>query len=249
MTIERDEQLEKLKRVGRVVAATMRAMAKAMEPGMTTRALDGIGRALLEKEGARPAPESTYGFPGATCISVSPAVAHGIPGDVVLKAGDLVNIDVSADIDGYYADTGGSFAMPPAHDRIERLCRDGKRAMWTGIKTVKAGARLNEIGRAIQDFADKNRYTLIRNLASHGVGGALHEEPGQIPTWYEPGDRRMIADGLVFTIEPFLSTGSHLAVEGDDPWTLYADGGHATVQYEHTLVATRRGAVVLTTAG
>ena len=248
MTIEREEQLEKLKRAGRAVAQTMQAMAAAMEPGMTTRELDALGRALLEKEGARPAPESTYGFPGATCISVSPAVAHGIPGDQVLKAGDLVNIDVSADIDGYYADTGGSFAMAPVTDKTARLCRDGKRAMWAGIKAVKAGGRLNAIGRAVQEFADKNRYTLIRNLASHGVGSALHEEPGHIPTWYEPGDTRRIRDGLVFTIEPFLSMGSHMAIDGNDAWTLFAQGGHPTVQYEHTLVATKRGAVVLTMA-
>jgi methionyl aminopeptidase len=246
MTIGNENQLEKLKHVGRVVTATMTAMAKAMAPGMTTRELDALGRRLLEREGARPAPESTYGFPGATCISVSPAVAHGVPGGQVLKAGDLVNIDVSADIDGYYADTGGSFALPPASEKIARLCRDGKRALWTGIRAVKSGGKLNEIGRAIETFADKNRYTLIRNLASHGVGGALHEEPGHIPTWFEPRDARRIPEGLVFTIEPFLSTGSHLAIEGDDDWTLLADGGHATVQYEHTLVATRRGPIVLT---
>jgi methionyl aminopeptidase len=248
MTISSEEQLEKLKACGQVVAATLKAMAAAMEPGMTTRELDALGRALLEREGARPAPESTYAFPGATCISVSPAIAHGIPGPQVLLAGDLVNIDVSADIDGFYADTGGSFVIPPVHERIERLCRDGKRVMWAGIKAVKTGGKLNEIGRAIQSFADKNRYTLIRNLASHGVGGALHEDPGHIPTWYEPRDPRRIHEGLVFTIEPFLSTGSHLAVDGDDEWTLFADGGHATVQYEHTLVATRRGPIVLTMA-
>jgi methionyl aminopeptidase len=248
MTIENEEQLEKLRHCGHVVAATMTAMAAAMEPGMTTRELDAIGRALLEREGARSAPETTYAFPGATCISVSPAIAHGIPGDKVLQAGDLVNIDVSADIDGYYADTGGSFTIPPVREKIARLCRDGKRAMWTGIKNVKAGGRLNEIGRAIQAFADKNRYTLIRNLASHGVGGALHEEPTHIPTWHEPHDSRRIHEGLVFTIEPFLSTGSHMAVDGQDDWTLVAEGGHATVQYEHTLVATRRGPVVLTRA-
>jgi methionyl aminopeptidase len=248
MTIGSEEQLEKLRRSGAAVARVMTAMAAALEPGMTTRELDALGRALLEREGARPAPESTYGFPGATCISVSPAVAHGIPGDQVLRAGDLVNIDVSADIDGYYADTGGSFAIPPVAAKIEKLCRDGKRALWSGIKAVKSGGKLNEIGRAVQSFADKNRYTLIRNLASHGVGSALHEEPGHIPTWYEPADRRRIHEGLVFTIEPFLSLGASLAVDGDDDWTLFADGGQPTVQYEHTLVATRRGPVVLTMA-
>jgi methionyl aminopeptidase len=248
MTIENEYQLEKLKHAGHVVAATMTAMAKAMQPGMTTGELDGLGRALLARKGARPAPESTYGFPGATCISVLPAIAHGIPGDQVLQAGDLVNIDVSADIDGYYADTGGSFVIPPVAEKIDRLCRDGRRALWAGIKAVKCNGKLNEIGRAIQSFADKNRYTLIRNLASHGVGGALHEEPGHIPTWFEPSDARRIPEGLVFTIEPFLSTGSHLAIEGEDDWTLLADGGHPTVQYEHTVVATRRGPVVLTMA-
>lgn len=248
MTIGNEDQLEKLRHVGQVVAATMTAMAKAMEPGMTTKELDAFGRALLEREGARPAPELAYRFPGATCISVSPAIAHGVPGDQVLRPGDLVNIDVSADIDGFYADTGGSFTLPPVREKIERLCRDGKRAMWTGIKAVKTGGKFNEIGRVIQTFAGKNRYTLIRNLASHGVGGALHEEPGHIPTWFEPRDTRRIHEGLVFTIEPFLSTGSHLAIDGDDDWTLFADGGHATVQYEHTLVATRRGPVVLTMA-
>src|ERR1700759_759671 len=112
MTIEREEQLEKLKQCGRVVARTMTAMAAAMEPGMTTRELDALGREMLAREGARPAPQSTYKLPGATCIPVSRAIAHGIPGEQVLRSGDLVNIDVSANIDGYYADKGGSFAMP-----------------------------------------------------------------------------------------------------------------------------------------
>ena len=132
MTIGSEDELSRLRHVGRVVARTMAAMARAMEPGMTTGELDTLGRALLERDGARSAPEITYDFPGATCISIFPQIAHGIPGDLVLKAGDLVNIDVSAEIDGVFADTGGSFAMPPVSPRIERLARDGRRALWTG---------------------------------------------------------------------------------------------------------------------
>jgi methionyl aminopeptidase len=248
MTIGSEDQLTSLRYVGRVVARTMTAMARAMEPGMTTRELDAFGRALLERDGARSAPEVTYDFPGATCISVFPQIAHGIPGDQTLKAGDLVNIDVSAEIDGVFADTGGSFAMLPVSPRIERLARDGRRAMWTGVRAVKAGGRLNEIGRAIQGFADRNGYTLIRNLASHGVGDALHEDPKEIATWYEPGDQRRIGSGSVFTIEPFLSLGSEWALDTDDGWTLTAQGERPTVQYEHTLVATPRGPVVVTLA-
>lgn len=248
MTIGHEDELEKLKEAGRIVARTLTAMGQALEPGITTRELDQIGRALLEKEGARSAPELTYNFPGATCISIAPDVAHGIPDDRRVEAGDLVNIDVSAEVDGFFADTGASFAVPPTPARIERLCRDGRRAMWTGIRSVKAGGRLNEVGRSIETFAKKNGYSLIRNLASHGVGRGLHEDPTEIATWHDPSDRRVIREGLVFTIEPFLSLGGDWVEETGDGWTLRPLGREPTVQYEHTLVATRRGPVVVTLA-
>lgn len=246
MTIDSEDDLEKLRTVGNLVARTLSAMGAALEPGMTTRELDDIGRALLEREGARSAPEVTYNFPGATCISVGPDCAHGVPGATAIKAGDLVNIDVSAELDGFFGDTGASFAVPPVARKIERLCRDGRRAMWSGIRAVKPGARLNEVGRAIEAFADRNGYSLVRNLASHGVGRSLHDEPAEIPTWYEARDRRTIQEGLVFTIEPFLSLGADWVEEMDDGWTLRPAGREPTVQYEHTLVATRQGPVILT---
>jgi methionyl aminopeptidase len=248
MTIESHDQLAKLRTVGGLAARTLAAMGKALEPGMTTRELDDLGRALLERAGARSAPELTYGFPGATCISVGPDCAHGVPGDIVIRAGDLINIDVSAELDGYFGDTGASFAVPPVQPFVERLCRDGRRALWTGIKAVAPGRPLNQIGRAIEGFARKNGYSLVRNLASHGVGRSLHDEPAEIPTWYEPGERRPIPEGLVFTIEPFLSRGAVWVEPREDGWTLFPPGKEPTVQYEHTLVATRRGPVVLTLA-
>ncbi len=248
MTIENEAQLEKLRAIGRIVAQTLTAMGEAMEPGMTTKELDDLGRALLEKEGARSAPELTYNFPGATCISVVADVSHGIPGERVIKAGDLINIDVSAEKDGFFGDTGASFQVPPTTAKIERLCRDGRRAMWTGIRAVKSGGRLNEVGRAIEGLGKKNGYSLVRNLASHGVGHSLHDDPGEIPTWHEPRDTRMIPEGLVFTIEPFLSLGADWVDERDDGWTLFPPKGQPTVQYEHTLVATRNGPVILTLA-
>lgn len=248
MTIENEDQLDKLRAIGSLAARTLAAMGKALEPGMTTRELDDLGRALLEKEGARSAPELAYDFPGATCISVGPDCAHGIPDDTVVKAGDLINIDVSAELDGYFGDTGASFAVPPVKPRIERLCRDGRRAMWAGIKAVKPGGRLNEVGRSIEKFAKTNGYSLVRNLASHGVGRSLHDEPGEIPTWYEARDRRVITEGLVFTIEPFLSLGADWVNQQDDGWSLRPPLNQPTVQFEHTLVATSRGSVILTLA-
>jgi methionyl aminopeptidase len=246
MTIENEEQLDRLKAIGSLVARTLAAMGKALEPGMTTKELDDIGRALLKKEGARSAPELAYDFPGATCISVGPDCAHGIPDDTKVKPGDLINIDVSAELDGFYGDTGASFAVPPVKPRIERLCRDGRQAMLAGIRAVKPGARLNEIGRSIERFATRNGYTLVRNLASHGIGRSLHDEPSEIPTWYERHDKRTIPEGLVFTIEPFLSLGANRVEQRDDGWSLYPPQEQPTVQYEHTLVATNRGPLILT---
>ena len=248
MTVENQEQLEGLQAIGRVVAQTIAAMREAVTAGMTTRELDAIGAALLEREGARSAPALCYGFPGATCVSVFPAIAHGVPGDRVIEAGDLVNVDVSAERDGYFADSGASFVVPPIDPVLETLCRDGQRALWTGIRRVRAGAGFREIGRAIADFAHQRDYSLIENLASHGVGRALHEEPTEIATWFDPTERRRIEVGQVFTLEPFLSRGARRAVEGDDGWTLYANLPLATVQYEHTLVATRKGALITTLA-
>ncbi|CAA2102184.1 Methionine aminopeptidase 2 [Methylobacterium bullatum] len=249
MTVSNDDELAGLKQIGRIVADTLEAMGKAIEPGMTTLELDRIGRRIMEAAGARPAPELVYAFPGATCISVNEEIAHGIPSDRRINPGDLVNIDVSAEKDGYFADTGASFAVPPVTRAVERLCRDGRRAMWTGLRQVGTGKPLAEIGRAVGAFARKNGYTLVRNLASHGVGLSLHEEPTEIATWPDASERRIMQEGLVFTVEPFLSLGATFAEDGDDPWTLYSQPKALTVQYEHTVVASRNGPLILTMPG
>ncbi|MCC9624721.1 type I methionyl aminopeptidase [Thalassospira sp. MA62] len=246
MTITSDLELEKLRRIGRICARARDAMGAAAVPGITTAELDDLGRKILEDAGAISAPEGEYKFPGATCISVNEAVAHGIPGDQVLADGDLVNIDVSASLDGYFSDTGASFVCGTARPGMAKLCEDGKKAMWAGIKVVRHQAPLREIGLKIENFARKGGYTLIRNLASHGVGKSLHEDPHTIPTWDDPKERRHLKKGQVITIEPFLSLGANWAIEGEDGWTLFADTGDATVQYEHTLVVTEKGYEIMT---
>jgi len=247
MTIDGDDELTRLKEIGRIVADVLRDMGTAIEPGMTTLELDLIGRRLLEREGARSGPEVTYQFPGATCISVNEEIAHGIPGARIIRAGDLVNIDVSAEKGGFFADNGASFAVPPVSKVSERLCRDGRRAMWVGLRQVGANKPLAGIGNAIGDFARKNGYTLVRNLASHGVGRSLHEEPTQLATWPDKSERRIMNEGLVFTVEPFLSLGAEWARGSEtDDWTLYGEPRAPTVQYEHTVVATRNGPLVVT---
>ena len=248
MTITSEDELQGLKTIGRIVANTLQGMARAMEPGMTTRDLDGIGRALLEAEGARSAPELVYGFPGATCISVNEAIAHGIPGDRVLAEGDLVNIDVSAERGGYFADTGASFPLGGVAPEVAQLCRDGRRAMQAGIAEVRHGRPLSGIGNAIGRFAGRRGYTLIRNLASHGVGRGLHEYPEEVATWPNR-DRRRLHRGLVLTVEPFLSLGGQWANACRDGWTLQVRPRALAVQYEHTVVTTDRAALIVTMPG
>ena len=249
MIISSEDELEKLKDIGRICGRAVKIMADAMEPGMTTRELDAIGRKFIEGEGAQSAPEVCYQFPGATCISINEEVAHGIPGDRVIAAGDLINIDVSAVKDGFFGDTGSSFALGKADAKTQRLVRDGKRALWVGLSQVKTGGRLAAIGEAIGTFARKNRYTLIQNLASHGVGRSLHEEPTEISTWPDPDETRIMEEGQVFTIEPFLSLGANFAEDGDkDNWTLFSSPKALTVQFEHTLVVTKNGPLILTLA-
>lgn len=245
MTVTQEFELEGLRAIGRIVANTMHAMGRAIEPGMTTLELDEIGRKLMDESGAVSAPEDIYDFPGATCISVNEEIAHGIPSARKIAPGDLVNIDVSASKDGFFADTGATFRIPPFRPDLDQLCKDGHRAMQIGIAQVASGNQLGGIGNAIGKFAKSRGYTLIQNLASHGVGRALHEEPAEIATWPNR-DRRKIHRGMVLTVEPFLSRGGQWATEGKDGWTLLCTPSAAVVQYEHTIVATDSGAIVVT---
>jgi methionyl aminopeptidase len=247
MTINGEDELESLKTIGTLVADTLQLMGRSLEPGITTKELDDIGRAHLEKHGARSAPEIEYNFPGATCISVNEEIAHGIPGPRRIEKGDLVNIDVSAELNGFYGDTGASFAVPPVTSKIKRLCGDGRQALRIGLDAVGDGKPLAGIGNAIGKFAKKHRYTLVTNLASHGVGRSLHEEPTEIATWPDKSERRTMREGMVFTIEPFLSLGAGYADnENDDGWTLVGIPSAPTVQYEHTIVVGRNGPIILT---
>lgn len=246
MTIESREDVEGLQRVGAIVSRVLARMLDSLEPGMTTAELDALGERWLAEAGARSAPRLAYGFPGATCISINEEAAHGIPGARVIRRGDLVNVDVSAELDGYFADTGGTRAVPPATPIQRRLCHATHSALELAMRQVRDGAPLNGIGRAIEQTARAHRFRIIRNLASHGVGRALHEEPTEIAGYYEPHDRRVLREGMVITIEPFLSTKSTLVEEAGDGWTLVGASGNLSAQYEHTMIVTRGAPIVVT---
>lgn len=246
MTIETEDDVTALKHIGRIVSFVLQEMLDAAEPGMTTRELDSLGAQLLEQHGARSAPQLTYNFPGATCISINEEAAHGIPGERVIRAGDVLNIDVSAELAGYFADTGGTKVVPPTNPQKTRLCHATRTALAQAMKQARAGKPLNGIGSAIQLTAKTYGFRVIENLGSHGVGRALHEAPEQIPGYFDPTDRRMLKEGMVITIEPFLSTRSRRVTEADDGWTLLGVRGNLSAQYEHTMIITRGAPIVVT---
>ena len=249
MTIESQRDIEGLRRVGKVVAAVLQEMLDSIEPGMTTAELDDIGSRLLDRHGARSAPRVTYNFPGATCISVNEEAAHGIPGQRVIQPGDVVNVDVSAELDGYFADTGGTRVVPPSTPAKDLLCRATRRALREAIGEIRAGNKLNRIGKAIERVAKTHRLKVIKNLAGHGVGRSLHEDPESIVGYFEPRDSRVLQEGMVIAVEPFLSTKSTRVTEAADGWTLVGANGNLSAQYEHTLIVTRGEPIVVTTIG
>ena len=254
MTADTDRDVEALRRIGHICSKTLNSMKHAARAGMTTGALDDYGRQMLEQEGARSAPEVMYHYPGATCISVSPVIAHGIPGDHVLKLGELIHIDVSAELDGYYADTGESLIVPdedgspiPAPDpELHRLLEATRATLHQAVSAARAGRPLNVIGQTVQLEARKRGYQVIPELTGHGIGHSLHEAPAEIWNVANPRDRRLLKEGAVLAIEPFLTTGLGRIREMGDGWSLRTADNAPAAQFEHTIIV-RRGRPLLLT--
>ncbi|HEX5942390.1 MAG TPA: type I methionyl aminopeptidase [Anaerolineales bacterium] len=246
MTADSQKDIEYLKAIGRICAETLRKMMNATRAGMTTRELDEIGRALLEAEGARSAPQITYNYPAATCISVSPVIAHGIPDEHVLGEGELIHIDVSAELDGYYADTGASLVVSKRDRHLEKLLDATKAALSKALRAAKVGNPLNGIGRTVHTEAKKRGYNVIYDLTGHGIGRGLHETPEGILNFYDPNDGRILNEGLVLAIEPFLTTGIGRVVEEKDGWALRTMDRAIAAQFEHTIIVTRNEPIILT---
>ncbi|PFV97047.1 type I methionyl aminopeptidase [Bacillus thuringiensis] len=246
MIIHTEKDMINLQKIGCIVALARDEMKKQAKAGMTTRELDLIGKQILDEHNAISAPIKEYNFPGVTCISVNEEVAHGIPGSRVLKDGDLINVDVSAVFEGYYADTGISFVL--GKDEVkEKLCQAAVDSFWAAMKNVKVGSKQNQIGYAISKFAGNNGYKVIQNLMGHGIGRNLHEEPKYILNYYDPTDQSILKEGMVIAVEPFISISADYIIQrGDDDWTLVTPDNSFVAQCEHTIIVTHEEPIVLT---
>ncbi|GIL14497.1 MAG: methionine aminopeptidase 2 [Chloroflexota bacterium] len=245
MSIESEKDLIGLLRIGRIVGLTLQKMTESLRPGITTGELDTIGAELLRKEGARSAPILTYNFPGATCISINDEAAHGIPGSRVIQTGDLVNIDVSAELDGYFADTGATVPMLPVEPLKQKLADCTRSALEKGLAVARAGNRIYDIGRAMENEVRRCGFHIIRDLPGHGVGRKLHEPPS-VPGFFNKRANDILKEGLVITIEPFVSTRASHIVTAADGWTLKTPDGSLAAQYEHTIVITKDRPILVT---
>ncbi len=245
MSIESQDDLDGITHAGRVVASVLKAMASAVEAGITTRDLDGIGAAVLKREGARSAPRLHYRCPSDNLISVNDEIVHGLPGARALRAGDVVKLDVTAEVGGYIADAATTIVLAGGHENGERLRTCAVAAFEAGCTAATAGRRVSEIGRAVEREVSSRGFSVLRELSGHGVGRRIHEEP-TVANYFDPFQRDMLTDGLVLTIEPLISEQKTGIMQDADGWTLRTRNGCLAAHYEHTMIITKGAPIIVT---
>ena len=250
MIIKAEEELLGMQKVSDAVAVTLLKMKEYTKIGMSTKQIDEFGRQILEEMGARSAPFETYKFPGYSCISVNHEFAHGVPSEkIILKNGDIINIDVSAELDGYWSDNGCSFIVGDDIQNLQPLVDASHAILLEAISQITGGAKIADIGLLMETMAKKKGYTVIRDLGGHGIGRSLHEAPDAIMNYYDRRDtnRRFRKDSVV-AIETFISTKStHIQTEADG-WTFTGTKGGFVAQHEHTILITSGKPIILTAA-
>lgn len=245
MIAKTEEDFIGLKEIGKIIAFIRDELVQRTIPGVTTKELDDLAGELLDKAGAVSAPKGEYDFPGYTCISINEEVAHGIPGQRVIQEGDLVNIDVSASKNGYFADTGISFVVGKGEEVLTKICDVAKEAFEAGLKKAKPGSKKSRIGKAVFETAKRHDFTVIKNLTGHGVGRSIHEAPDHILNYYDPWDTEILKEGMVIAFEPFISTLEEEVFQKEDGWT-YATKKSFVAQIEHTIILTKNGPMIIT---
>ena len=247
MSITTEEELIGMQKASEAVAYTLKEMRNYAQPGMSTKELDDYGAKILSDFGAKSAPLLTYGFPGCTCISVNNEFCHGIPSDKnILKEGDLINIDVSAELNGFWSDNGGSFIIGEDINQHQKLITASKQILHKAIHNIKGGVRISDIGYLIETEAKKYGYKVIKNLTGHGIGKSLHEEPNEIANYKDKYNLTRFKKNSVVAIETFISTTSTYTETLNDGWTMVGNKGGFMAQHEHTIVVTDGKPIILT---
>ena len=249
MSITKETELLGMRKVSNAVAFTLKEMIKYAQPGMSTKELDEYGAKILSDFGAKSAPYLTYGFPGWNCISVDNEFCHGVPSEnKILKEGDLINIDVSAELNGFWSDNGGSFVLGEDINQHQKLVDTSKEILRKAINNIKGGVKIADIGHIMETEAKKRGFKVIKNLGGHGIGRNLHEQPDEIMNYKNRFDKRRFKKNSVVAIETFISTTSSYATELNDGWTMAGNKGGYMAQHEHTIIVTDGKSIILTEA-
>ena len=248
MSIESEQDLRGMKAAGVVVRDALAAMRAAVAAGVTTGDLDAVAGRVFAQSGARSAPQLVYQFPGVTCISVNDEIVHGIPSQKRrLAKGDLVKLDVTAELNGYMADAAITVPVGSVSERARQLMGCAEQAFRRGLREVRAGRRAMDVGRAVEVEVERKGFAVVRSLQGHGIGRTIHEEP-MIPNWPDPDARGWLTDGLVITLEPIIAMGSGDMFETNDGWTIRTRDGSLAAHFEHTMVVTKGAPLLLTAA-
>ena len=246
VTIKSPQEQEKMREAGRLAASVLDMIEPFVTPGVTTEELDRRCREFIVDElDSIPANLNYRGFPKTICTSVNHVVCHGIPGEKALKAGDIVNIDVTVIRDGFHGDTSRMYFAGEPSILAKRLASTCHEAMWRAIRIVRPGARLGDIGHAIQTFTEANRFSVVREYCGHGIGRIYHEDP-QVLHYGQPGTGLLLEAGMTFTIEPMINAGKRDVSLLDDGWTVVTKDRSLSAQWEHTVLVTETGFEVLT---
>jgi len=247
MSITTESELIGMQKASEAVAFALKEMRNFAKPGMTTKELDNYGGKILNDMGAKSAPYETYGFPGWTCISVNNEFCHGIPSEKrILNEGDLINIDVSAELNGFWSDNGGSFVIGEDINQHKKLIEASKEILKKAIYNIKGGVRISDIGHIMETEAKKRGFKVIKNLTGHGIGRSLHEAPHEIANYRDKFNLTRFKKNAVVAIETFIATNSTYAETLQDGWTMVGNKGGFMAQHEHTIVVTEGKPVILT---
>lgn len=243
--LKTDKELSYMRDAGRVVAETHREVARAVEPGVTTKLLDEVAERYLRKQGAIPSFKGFRGFPASICASINEEVVHGIPGLRTLKNGDIISIDIGAIVNGYHGDAAVTLAVGDIDEESRRLLTVTEESLNAAIQKAVVGNRLSDISHAVQRYVEGRGFSVVRDYVGHGIGRTMHEPP-QVPNYGPPGKGPRLNHGLTLALEPMVNAGTYEVVEKDDHWTVVTRDGRRSAHFEHTIAVTREGPVVLT---
>jgi methionyl aminopeptidase len=240
-------EIDQMARAGRVVADTLTLLADHVRPGVTTAELDAIAEEFIVSQGGYPTFKGYRGYPAATCTSPNDMVVHGIPGPYALEEGDILSVDVGVTLGGFVGDSAYTFAVGEIPAEAERLLDTCQTALAAGVEQCRAGQRLSDISHAIQKVTEEAGFSVVRSLVGHGVGRSMHEDP-QIPNYGPPGRGPLLAEGMVFAIEPMINAGGPDVVVHDDEWSISSKDASLSAHFEHTVAVTEEGPRILTAA-